>query len=387
MNNKLLYSLGILFSSSLEMYTYMLFPFIQSILLSSFYHGANNIGFLIFFLAALCRPFGSCVFGYLGDCYGRKYSLILSLLLMSCSCCLILFSPRYEQVGNYAVFGLVMARIMQVLSVSGEHAGVAISLIESWKGKEEVFYRYGLASGLVYLFSMFGTFLATLVVCKLDVTNWYYAYVLSFVLVIACFLLRFIPNVEPVYMEATQALDDKMFGNFVACLFISAAMSSLYYFNTVFMGTYFLAHGVESFKEFSALYLLLYMFATCFWGWLSDFIEHLYLFILIPCCVLFVSLFFTLYYCNPWLHCFNIVMLAMYAGPSHAYFFKLFSQKYRYRAISIAYGLGTALIGSSTPLIASFLMSRIVLIMYYLCFVLGLAILGVFLSSDSLRNC
>lgn len=388
MNYNILYSIGILLSSSLEMYNYMLFPFIQGIIIPDFYNGTGNIGFLILFLAALFRPIGSWIFGYIGDMYGRKQSILLSMSLMSFSCMFILVFPRYQTLGNYAVIGLILGRIMQVISMSGEHAGVAISLIETLDGTTDGrFQKYGLASGLAYFFAMFGSFLATIAVYYFHEKNWQYAYILSFVLIIFCFILRFLPYSEKtIVQEDICQKDQNFFTNFIACLLISATMSSLYYFNTVFMPFYFAKYGFLTYKNFTMIYLLIYMFSTFFCGWISDFFERLYMFILIPSFIMFFTLFFTLYFCNPYLHCVNVFLLAMYAGPSHAIFFKLFSRKYRYRGISIAYSLGTALIGSSTPLIASYLVFNIYFVMIYLFFLFGLSISGIFLSYKTLKN-
>lgn len=370
------------------MYNYMLFPFIQGTIVPFFYRGKGNIGFLILFLAALFRPLGSLFFGYVGDKYSRKLALLLAMGLMIVSCFLMLFLPGYHAVGNYAVIGLLLARVLQVLSISGEHAGVAICLIEFWRGGQlKKFDRYGLASGLIYFFSMLGTFLATCVVSCVDSYTWKYAYCVSVVLIMLCFFLRSLPYSEALDSEDDFLVNEKAFyRNFCACLLISAAMSGLYYFNTVFIGVYFLANGVENFRIFSAVYMFIYMCATFFWGWVSDFFERLYLFILIPCSLLFFSLVFTLYWCNPYWHCFNIIMLAMYAGPSHAYFFKLFPRKHRYSGISVAYSLGTAFIGSSTPFVASILMSSFCCIVLYVFLLCSLSFCGLWLSYTSLRN-
>ncbi|WP_342262110.1 MFS transporter [Alphaproteobacteria bacterium endosymbiont of Tiliacea citrago] len=382
-----IYGLGILLSSSLETYNYMLFPFVQGLIMPSFYHGENNIGFLILLLAALFRPLGSLFFGYIGDTYSRKTALLLSMSLMAFACLIIVFSPKHKTIGNYAIISLIIARILQVISISGEHAGVAISLIESWKSSStDVFQKYGLASGLVYLFSMFGTFLVTFVECRINIFNWRYAYFLSFILVIFCFFLRSLPYVEEKYSSEVQENDSCFWRNFLACLLISAAMSSLYYFNTVFIKSFFQFKQIGFAKEFSELYLFIYMFATLFFGFISDFFKKLYLFIVIPGVFLFINLSLTLWFCNPVLHCLNIVFLAMYAGPSHAYFFKLFSNKNRYKGVSIAYSLGTALIGSSTPYVAIYLMHNFVLIVLYLLFLISLSLFGVCLSYRSLQN-
>lgn len=382
----MLYNLGILFSASLENYNYMLFPFIQSLLIREF--SLNyNIGLWVLFLGALFRPLGSLLFGYIGDFYGRKTALFLSIGMMVLSSFLICVLPGCDSIGVYAIVGLVFVRILQVISISGEHAGVSIALIENFEqgaGKRKA----GLASGLIYFFSMFGSFLATFVVCQVSQKTWRYAYSLSILLLFFCLILRFLPHDELRRFKSRE-VDRNLVKSFFACFLFSASMSALYYFNVVFVPQiYFQSYGMNPLiaEKFTMFYLLCYMFSTLFFGWLSDFVYKLFLYIFCSIICLGLVLICTLYWISPYLHLFNIVFLAMYAGPSHAYFFKLFPQHCRYRGIAFAYSLGTSLIGSSSPLIAAFCQYNFIYLIFYLVFLLSLPLIGVFLVRSYLIN-
>ncbi len=76
------------------------------------------------------RPFGSLVFGHIGDKMGRKVALTASVILMAVPTFLIGLLPTYHQVGVTAAALLVLLRLVQGLSVGGEYTTSAIFLVE-----------------------------------------------------------------------------------------------------------------------------------------------------------------------------------------------------------------------------------------------------------------
>ena len=82
--------------------------------------------FALFSISYLIRPIGAIAFGHLGDKYGRKPALILSMLLMSAATLCIGLLPTYNQIGILAPCLLLLLRILQSLSLSGEYNGAAI---------------------------------------------------------------------------------------------------------------------------------------------------------------------------------------------------------------------------------------------------------------------
>ncbi len=75
----------------------------------------------LFAIAFLMRPFGSMIFGYLADRYGRRSSLTVSILAMCFGSALIAVSPTYDAIGIWAAVILSVARIIQGLSQGGEY--------------------------------------------------------------------------------------------------------------------------------------------------------------------------------------------------------------------------------------------------------------------------
>nr|WP_087043436.1 MFS transporter [Caballeronia ptereochthonis] len=84
----------------------------------------------VFAISFIVRPLGGIVWGHVGDRIGRRTSLSLSILIMSCSTFLIALLPTYAQVGMLAPVLLLLVRVVQGFSASGEYAGAAAFLAE-----------------------------------------------------------------------------------------------------------------------------------------------------------------------------------------------------------------------------------------------------------------
>ncbi|MGE8474009.1 MAG: MFS transporter, partial [Paraburkholderia hospita] len=84
----------------------------------------------VFAISFIVRPIGGIVWGHFGDKIGRRTSLSLSILIMSCSTFLIALLPTYAQVGMLAPVLLLLVRVIQGFSASGEYAGASAFLAE-----------------------------------------------------------------------------------------------------------------------------------------------------------------------------------------------------------------------------------------------------------------
>ena len=84
----------------------------------------------IFAVGFFMRPLGSWFFGRLADRQGRRASLVASVLLMSAGSFLIAILPTHAQVGALAPLGLLVARLLQGLSVGGEYGAAATYMSE-----------------------------------------------------------------------------------------------------------------------------------------------------------------------------------------------------------------------------------------------------------------
>src|SRR6185436_5232442 len=85
--------------------------------------GAYAAGFLI-------RPFGALIFGRIGDLVGRKYTFLVTIVVMGISTVLVGFMPTYATVGFAAPLILILLRLAQGLALGGEYGGAATYVAE-----------------------------------------------------------------------------------------------------------------------------------------------------------------------------------------------------------------------------------------------------------------
>src|SRR5256885_9581674 len=93
-----------------------------------------NVAFIaslfVFWTGFLVRPFGAIVFGHLGDLIGRKFTFMLTLLLMGASTFVVGLLPGFDSIGTLAPVLLVAMRVLQGLALGGEYGGWPPSISE-----------------------------------------------------------------------------------------------------------------------------------------------------------------------------------------------------------------------------------------------------------------
>ncbi|GAA4615479.1 MFS transporter [Saccharopolyspora hordei] len=148
----------------------------------------------VFAVGFLARPLGGWVLGRIADRRGRKFGLTLSVTMMSISALLIAIAPDHEQAGYLGAVLLLLARIMQGLSVGGEYAASAAYLTEvSRRG------RRGLGSSFQYVSVTIGQLLGLVVLMVLQSTlteqqltawGWRIPFVIGAIAALVVFYLR-----------------------------------------------------------------------------------------------------------------------------------------------------------------------------------------------------
>lgn len=129
----------IIFASSLgtvfEWYDFFLYGALAAVISKQFFAGVNDTTAFIFALMAfaagfLVRPFGALVFGRLGDMIGRKYTFLITIVLMGLSTFAVGLLPTYASIGIAAPIILVVLRMLQGLALGGEYGGAATYVAE-----------------------------------------------------------------------------------------------------------------------------------------------------------------------------------------------------------------------------------------------------------------
>jgi MFS family permease len=129
----------VIFASSLgtvfEWYDFYLFGVMAAIIAANFFTALDPATRDIFTLLAFAagfavRPFGAIVFGRLGDLVGRKYTFLITIVLMGLSTFLVAFLPTYASWGIAAPIALIALRLLQGLALGGEYGGAATYVAE-----------------------------------------------------------------------------------------------------------------------------------------------------------------------------------------------------------------------------------------------------------------
>jgi MFS family permease len=161
----------VIFASSLgtvfEWYDFYLYGSLAAIIAKQFFAGTDpNTAFIFALLAFaagfLVRPFGAIVFGRLGDMVGRKYTFLVTILLMGVSTFVVGLLPNYQSIGIAAPIILITLRILQGLALGGEYGGAATYVAEhAPDGKRGAFTAWIQTTATLGLFLSLMVILAT----------------------------------------------------------------------------------------------------------------------------------------------------------------------------------------------------------------------------------
>src|SRR5476649_569862 len=122
----------VIFASSLgtmfEWYDFYLYGTLAPIFASLFFPPGNDTAALLSAFAAyaagfLVRPFGALLFGRIGDIVGRKYTFLVTIVVMGSATFAVGLLPTYEAIGWWAPVLLVSLRLAQGLALGGEYGG------------------------------------------------------------------------------------------------------------------------------------------------------------------------------------------------------------------------------------------------------------------------
>jgi MFS family permease len=129
----------VIFASSLgtvfEWYDFYLYGSLAAIIAKQFFSGLDPSAAFIFALLAfaagfIVRPFGALVFGRLGDMIGRKYTFLVTIMIMGLATFIVGILPNYASIGVAAPVILISLRMLQGLALGGEYGGAATYVAE-----------------------------------------------------------------------------------------------------------------------------------------------------------------------------------------------------------------------------------------------------------------
>ena len=139
----------LIFASSLgtvfEWYDFYLYGSLAGIIGRQFFSGINETAGFVFALLAFAagfaiRPFGALFFGRIGDTVGRKYTFLITILIMGASTFLVGMLPNYASAGIVAPVAIIALRLLQGLALGGEYGGAATYVAEHAPAGRRGFY-------------------------------------------------------------------------------------------------------------------------------------------------------------------------------------------------------------------------------------------------------
>ena len=202
-------SLGTVF----EWYDFYLYGSLAAIISKQFFSGVNETAAFIFALMAFAagfavRPFGALVFGRLGDLVGRKYTFMVTIVLMGLSTFVVGLLPSYASIGIAAPIILVVLRLLQGLALGGEYGGAATYVAEhAHKGNR------GYLTSWIQTTATLGLFMSLLVILGVrtyfgeDAFNewaWRVPFLLSIVLLAISVYIRLKLNESPTFKRMKE---------------------------------------------------------------------------------------------------------------------------------------------------------------------------------------
>lgn len=328
----------------------------------------------VFAASFFMRPLGSWLFGWIGDTYGRKKSMIISITLMAISSFLFAALPTYEQVGMAAPFLLLAVRLLQGLSVGGEYGTVATYMSEvALKGQRGFYasFQYVTLSGGQLLASALGVLMLALMSKEqLMDGGWRIPFIVGGVVAILSFFarrhLKETLSEDEGKKEGSGSLKELFKHNWKTFLLVvgyTSAGSLCFYIITVYSKTYITSLGFDdkTVGYMMTIALFVFMCAQPLFGILSDRIGRRASMMLFSItCAIFI--YPVMVIAMPYFHdsavivtlllIFLMFLLSFYTSISGLVKAEMFPPYIRALGVGFAYAVGNAIFGGSAPAVA-----------------------------------
>ncbi|CAD5108513.1 MFS transporter [Zestomonas carbonaria] len=289
----------VIFASSLgtvfEWYDFYLYGSLSAIIAAQFFSGVNPTAAFIFALMAFAagfavRPFGAIFFGRLGDLVGRKYTFLITIMIMGLSTFIVGILPSYAAWGIAAPIILIILRLFQGLALGGEYGGAATYVAEHAPHGRRGFY-----TSWIQTTATLGLFLSLLVILgtrtwlgeeEFAAWGWRIPFLLSIILLGISVWIRLSLNESPAFKKmkeegkTSKAPLTEAFGRWenakvaLVALFGGTAGQAVVWYTGQFYALFFLTQTLKvdgpTANILIALSLLIGTPFFIVFGWLSD---------------------------------------------------------------------------------------------------------------------
>ena len=370
--------------TTIEWYDFFLYGIVAALVFPQlFFPGSDPftgtlLAFSTYFVGFAARPLGGIIFGHVGDRFGRKVSLVATLLVMGIATICIGLVPGYDRIGIWGAVLLVIGRSAQGIGVGGEWGG-AILLAGEWsdpkrRGFAMSWPQWGGPAGLLMANGALSLMLMLTTEEQFLAWGWRLPFLASVILIGIGLYIRVGVSETPVFaMLKSQGkikkapLVEVVRHNkreiVLTALMRTGQMAPFYIFVT-----YILAYGTQQLGLSRGLLLNLIMLtavaslcSTPLFGYLSDLFGRRRI-IMMGCAVMVVYPF--LYFSMIDSGVFALLVIAivlsepihdMQYAPQAAFFAETFPGSRRYSGVSLGYQLASLTAGGPAPIIALYL--------------------------------
>lgn len=377
--------IGTLVGTSIEWYDFFIYAQAAGLVLGPLFLApvaaqnpglAQVLSFATIGISFLFRPLGAVVAGHLGDRFGRKRMLVLTLILMGASTALIGLLPTYAVIGAAAPILLVLLRVLQGFSAGGEWGGAALMAVEhAPQGRRSFFGAYpqiGVPIGMIVATGVLYLVQTTLGTEAFQAWGWRLPFLFSIVLVLVGWIIRRAVEESPVFTELQERRREasaplgQLFRHHtkevLLAAFIFISNNAAGYLLIAFFITYLskgLGLPLPGVLMTTALASFGWLIFTLLGGWLGDRWGRVrtfqvgYVLVLvwaIPMWFLIDSKSLVLYFVAAFV---LTIGLGLSYGPQAALYAEMFPAQVRYSGVSIGYAIGAILGGAFAPTISS----------------------------------
>jgi len=406
----------VIFASSggtlIEWYDFYLYQTMAVYFADTFFPASTHHGMLGLLLSMATlglgfavRPLGGLLFGSLGDRVGRKYTFMLTLLMMGSTTTLMGVLPTFAEVGYVAPLLLILLRLVQGLAAGGEIGGAATYVAEYAPQ-----HRRGWYTGIINTMSPLGSLVSLVVVyaCRTNMGpavfntwGWRLPFLFSALLVAVSLYLRLRLRETPVFELLRQHHHasrspvrelflnrDNRFRLFIGIFGATAGQSAIGITAMAFSLSFMQAVLKIDLANASAAFFVGVVCGLPFFllsGWLSDKIGRRPQIIGGACCalVLFVPIYHGMKYASSpvnfpllaFLNWAQVVTHAIILGPILAFLAELFPARVRTTGLTVSYNVSNGFLNGFAPLIAFSLIAATGNIYFGLAYQLVLALI------------
>jgi MFS transporter, MHS family, proline/betaine transporter len=373
--------------NAMEWFDFGLYSYLAVIISRNFFGNVENdqlkliFTFATFAIAFLLRPVGGIIFGKIGDKYGRKIVLTITIVLMAFSTILIGVLPTYDQIGIWAPILLLIARIIQGFSTGGEYAGAMVYIAESSPDTKRNVLGSGLEIGTLtgYIIASLiaSTLFATLSDHQMASWGWRIPFLLGLPLGLIGFYLRRQLEESPIFENDISNEENQeesflsilknhkkdVFVCFVAVAFFNITDYMLLSYTPSYLSEIIGLSSTVGTVLITAVMIIMVPLALMF-GKLSDNIGNKTVFLigLGGLTLLSVLAFYLMNMTSLVFIALGIlilgVMLSTYEGTMPGTLPTMFYTDIRYRTLAVTYNVSVSLFGGTTPLLATWLVHQ-----------------------------